>query len=65
MLRLSVFRAVVDASNKIRLGNTQVTVIEGQVSFTASSNKTKKENFKPVDVEKGVFELVVNGKMEI
>src|SRR5262245_13294711 len=39
--------AGVTASNKIRLGNTQVTVIEGQVPFTASSDKTKKENFKP------------------
>jgi trimeric autotransporter adhesin len=43
--------AVVNASNKIRLGNTAVTVIEGQVAFTASSDKTKKENFKPVDGE--------------
>jgi len=41
--------AVVDASNKIRLGNTHVTVIEGQVAFTASSDATKKENFRPVD----------------
>ena len=43
--------AVVNASNKIRLGNTAVTVIEGQVAFTASSDKTKKENFQPVDGE--------------
>lgn len=43
--------AVVNASNKIRLGNAQVTVIEGQVGFTASSDKTKKENFQPVDGE--------------
>ena len=28
-----------------------VTVIEGQVAFTASSDKTKKENFQPVDGE--------------
>ena len=41
--------ATVDGSNKIRLGNTSVNVIEGQVAFTASSDKTKKENFKPVD----------------
>jgi len=45
------FQAVVNASNKIRLGNTDVTVIEGQVAFTASSDKTKKENFEPVDGE--------------
>ena len=43
--------AIVNASNKIRLGNTVVTVIEGQVAFTASSDKTKKENFQPVDGE--------------
>ena len=41
--------ALVNASNKIRLGNSSVTVIEGQVGFTASSDATKKENFQPVD----------------
>src|SRR5215510_13546040 len=45
------FGAVVNASNKIRLENAAVTVIEGQVAFTASSDKTKKENFQPVDGE--------------
>jgi hypothetical protein len=45
------FRTLVNASNKIRLGNTAVTVIEGQVPFTSSSDKTKKENFRPVDGE--------------
>ena len=43
--------AVVDANNKIRLGDTAVTVIEGQVAFTFPSDKTKKENFQPVDGE--------------
>ena len=43
--------SLVNASNKIRLGNTAVTVIEGQVAFTSSSDKTKKENFRPVDGE--------------
>jgi len=43
--------AVVDASNKIRLGDTAVTVIEGQVALTSVSDKTKKENFQPVDGE--------------
>lgn len=43
------YNAVVNASNKVRIGNTSVTVIEGQVSFTASSDKTKKENFLPLD----------------
>ena len=40
--------AVVDASDKIRLGNGAVTVIEGQVAFTASSDASKKENFLSV-----------------
>src|SRR5215510_4681777 len=44
--------AMVNSSNKIRLGNTSVTVIEGQVPFTAVSDKTQKENFQPVDGEK-------------
>ena len=43
--------AVVDASNKVQLGNTSVTVIHGQVAFTSGSDKTKKENFRPVDGE--------------
>ena len=43
--------ALVNASNKIRLGNTAVTVIEGQVAFTFPSDKTQKENFQPVDGE--------------
>lgn len=43
--------AIVNASNKVRLGNTAVTVIEGQVAYTFTSDKTKKENFRPVDGE--------------
>jgi hypothetical protein len=43
--------AHVNASNKIRLGDTHVTVIEGQVAFTAVSDKNQKENFWPVDGE--------------
>jgi hypothetical protein len=43
--------ATVNSSNKIRLGNAGVTVIEGQVAFTFPSDKTKKENFQPVDGE--------------
>jgi hypothetical protein len=42
-------QAIVDTSNKVRLGNAFVAVIEGQVPFTAVSDKTKKENFQPVD----------------
>ncbi len=43
------YNAVVDASNKIRLGNTAVTVIEGRVAYTWPSDKNEKENFRPVD----------------
>ena len=31
--------AFVNASNKVRLGNVLVTVIEGQVAFTSASDK--------------------------
>jgi Chaperone of endosialidase len=43
--------AIVDASNKVRLGDANVTVIEGQVAFSYISDKTQKENFQPVDGE--------------
>ncbi len=43
--------AVVDASNKVRVGNHLVTVIEGEVGFTSSSDRNRKENFEPVDGE--------------
>jgi hypothetical protein len=42
------FQAVVDASNKIRLGNEAVTVIEGLVGFTANSDRNRQEIFRPV-----------------
>jgi uncharacterized coiled-coil protein SlyX len=41
--------AVVNASNKIRLGNGSVTVIEGQVAYTFPSDRNQKENFRSVD----------------
>jgi hypothetical protein len=41
--------AVVNASNKVRIGDTLVTVIEGQVAYTFTSDRTKKENFLPVE----------------
>jgi Chaperone of endosialidase len=41
--------ASVNASNKVRIGSITVTVIEGQVAFTASSDRNLKENFEPVD----------------
>ncbi|MEE8587461.1 MAG: tail fiber domain-containing protein [Acidobacteriota bacterium] len=43
--------AKVDASNKIRLGDDNVSVIEAPVGLTVVSDKTKKENFQPVDGE--------------
>ena len=43
--------AIVNASNKIRLGDGGVSVIEGNVAYTFPSDKTKKENFQPVDGE--------------
>lgn len=45
------FGAIVDDSDKIRLGNAAVTVIEAQVGITAVSDKTKKEHFRLVDGE--------------
>jgi hypothetical protein len=45
------FEALVDASNKVRVGNTSVTVIEGEVGFTSSSDRNRKENFQPVEGE--------------
>ncbi len=38
----------VDASNKVRIGNTNVTVIEGQVAFTSSSDVRLKDSITPV-----------------
>lgn len=40
------YGATVDASNKIRLGNSAVTVIEGQVPFTTPSDGRFKYNVK-------------------
>ncbi len=42
---------LVDASHKIRLGNSAVTVIEGPVGFTSTSDATQKEHFQPVEGE--------------
>lgn len=41
--------AIVNASNKVRIGNSSVTVIEGQVPFTFTSDRNQKERFLPVD----------------
>jgi hypothetical protein len=44
--------AIVNASDKIRLGNTSVTVIEGQVAFTTSSDRRLKKDI--VDTRYGL-----------
>ena len=43
------YSAKVNASNKVRIGNTAVTVIEGEVAFSASSDARLKENITVVD----------------
>jgi hypothetical protein len=43
------YAATVNASNKIRLGDAFVAVIEGQVAYTFTSDRNQKENFQPVD----------------
>lgn len=50
-------RAVVNASNKIRLGNDAVSVIEGRVPYTWTSDLNQKENFRPVDGEEVLRKL--------
>ncbi len=42
--------AIVNASNKIRLGNGAVTVVEGP-PYSVVSDRSKKENFKAIDAE--------------
>src|SRR5215813_283914 len=44
------YLALVDASNKIRLGNSEVTVVEGQ-PYQTVSDKNAKENFKIIDAQ--------------
>jgi len=46
------YQAVVNASNKIRLGDASITVIEGQVAFTAASDRRFKTDIK--DIDKGL-----------
>ncbi|MDA8679944.1 tail fiber domain-containing protein, partial [Luminiphilus sp.] len=41
--------AAVDRSNKVRIGNTSVTVIEGQVGLTITSDARLKEDITVVD----------------
>jgi len=49
--------AVVDASNKVRFGNTAVTVIEGQVPYTYTSDRNEKENVRAVDADNVLAKL--------
>jgi len=44
------YLALVDASNKIRLGNSEVTVVEGP-PYQTVSDKNAKENFKIIDAQ--------------
>ena len=43
------YQAKVDASNKVQIGNTSVTVIEGQVGLTITSDARLKEDITVVD----------------
>ncbi len=43
--------AVVNASDKIRLGDANVTVIEAEVGLTVVSDSARKENIRPIDGE--------------
>jgi len=40
------YNTIVNASNKVRIGNAAVTVIEGQVAFTAASDKRLKKDIQ-------------------
>jgi hypothetical protein len=51
------YGATVNASNKIRLGNGGVTVIEGQVAYSFPSDKNKKENFLSIAGEEVLKKL--------
>lgn len=43
------YNTIVNASNKVRIGNASVTVIEGQVAFTSASDKRLKTEIKSLD----------------
>lgn len=44
------FATIVDASNKVRIGNGNVTVIEGEIAFSPTSDRRLKEDIKKVDL---------------
>jgi hypothetical protein len=43
------YNTIVNASNKVRIGNATVSVIEGQVAFTAASDKRLKQDIQDID----------------
>jgi hypothetical protein len=43
------YNAIVNASNKVRIGNGTVTVIEGQVAFTNASDRRLKKDIQDLD----------------
>ncbi len=43
------YQAIVNASNKVRIGNSLVTVIEGQVAFTAASDRRFKKDIRDIN----------------
>lgn len=50
--------AVVDASNKIRLGNESISVIEGQVPFSPASDRRLKKNIKSTTIGLDLINLL-------
>lgn len=44
------YQTIVNASNKVRIGNTAVTVIEGQVAFTNASDKRLKKDIQDLNM---------------
>jgi hypothetical protein len=44
------YNAIVNANNKVRIGDDNILVIEGNVAFSPMSDRRLKENIKPVDL---------------
>ena len=51
------YGAKATASDMVRIGNGAVTVIQGQVAFTASSDRNKKENLRDVNAQEILAKL--------
>lgn len=43
------YNTIVNANNKVRIGNTNVAIIEGQVAYTNASDRRLKENIRGLD----------------